>query len=400
MKSYNASDFANRTIRYKKYLLPAASLMPWLPRQTAPESFCVLPKAGNEKPEPDSVCDLFSYDQILTAESSETPEFFVHAFVDGGVRELPIDRCEEHAQMIYSFEFGGCVGRNGCLITSRNQAVRETAFLGKYGIEGVKKFSRLDPRYWIHRRRGNLTARRTLPAPQRVSGVAISMNNCSSHNFFHWLTEVAPRAIAAAQIVPLSTVKLIVDHQSAYQREILELLGTTPSQWIQPHSHLHLQPDRLLWSNEPTSALLRKFSAAITNRIPCRSDLPKRIYISRKKASHRKLVNEAEVEQCLQAQGFTTFDFESLPIKSQIEIVTSAEEIVSLHGAALAHLIFAASNTKVVELFPENRQNFDLYPRFSRMMGLRHCLVFAKQSKHGQQLTVQCSDLLNALKSE
>lgn len=397
MKHYNANDFANRTFRYKKYLLPAASLMPWLPRQAAPKIFCELPKPGHEKSDSASACGLFHYERIFTAESSESPATFVSAYVDGEVRELTVDRSEEHAQMVYCFEHGGCVGRNGCLVTSHNQAVRETAFLGKYGVQGVKRFSKLDPRYWIHRQRGNLTARRTIPAPQRVSGAAISMNNCSSHNFFHWLTEVAPRAIAAAQMVPLSTTKLIVDHQFAYQREILQLLGTTPSQWIQPHCHLHIQPFLLLWCNEPTPALLRAFASQIRNQIPRRSDLPKKIYISRKKASHRKLVNEEEVEQCLHKQGFTTFDFESLPIRSQIEIVASADEIVSLHGAALAHLIFAAPNTKVVELFPENRQNFDLYPRFSRMMGLRHSLVLAKQSKHGQQLTVQCSDLLNAL---
>lgn len=397
MKHYNASDFANRTIRYKKYLLPAATLMPWLPKQAAPKSFCVLPKAGNEKPAAARDCGLFLYEQILKEEPSEIPESSVNVYVDGAVRTLPIDRSEEHAQMIYCFEFGGCVGRNGCLITSDNQAVRETAFLGKYGVQGVKRFSKLDPRHWIHRQRGNLTARRALPAPQRVSGLAISMNNCSSHNFFHWLTEVAPRAIAAAQIAPLSTMKLIVDHQFVYQREILQLLGTTPSQWIQPHCQLHLQPNHLLWCNEPTSALLRAFASTIRKQIPRRSDLPKKIYISRKKASHRKLVNEAEVEQCLHDQGFRTFDFESLPIRSQIEMVASADEIVSLHGAALAHLIFAAPKTKVIELFPENRQNFDLYPRFSRMMGLSHSLVLAKQSKHGQQLTVQCSDLLNAL---
>ncbi len=225
MKHYNANDFANRTFRYKKYLLPAASLMPWLPRQAAPKSFCELPKPGNEKSDSASACGLFHYERIFTAESSESPATFVSAYVDGEVRELTVDRSEEHAQMVYCFEHGGCVGRNGCLVTSHNQAVRETAFLGKYGVQGVKRFSKLDPRYWIHRQRGNLTARRTIPAPQRVSGAAISMNNCSSHNFFHWLTEVAPRAIAAAQMVPLSTTKLIVDHQFAYQREILQLMG-------------------------------------------------------------------------------------------------------------------------------------------------------------------------------
>ena len=382
MKEYDPLDFANRLIRHKKYLIPAASLMPWLPREAAPKTFGTL----------EETCK-----KMVLAGSAEVPETTVKAFFDRGVREWKVTGVLEHEQSLYVLPGGGCVGRNGCLVSSDHCAIRETAFMGKYGVEGVKSFSMLDPRHWIHRQRGNLTARRSIPRPQRVPGTAISMNNCSCHNFFHWLTEVAPRALAAMQFESKGAMTFIVDHQSAYQREILQLLGTKPSQWIQPHSHLHLQPDQLLWCNEPTSHLLGEFAARIQRNGKLAKRSSKKIYISRKKASHRNLINEQEIEMRLRSEGFESYDFEALPIQSQIELVSSAESIVALHGAALAHLLFASPGTKVIEIFPVSRQNYDLYPRISRMRGLRQCLVLASQSKHRQQLQVQCTDLFNAL---
>ncbi|AMV32758.1 hypothetical protein VN12_11585 [Pirellula sp. SH-Sr6A] len=382
MKEYDPNDFANRLIRHKKYLIPAASLMPWLPREPAPKTFATLEEACNK---------------IVLAEAAEVPETTVKVFLDGGVHEWKVPGVLEHEQSLYVLPGGGCVGRNGCLRSSDQRAIRDTAFMGKYGVEGVKAFSRLDPRHWIHRQRGNLTARRSIPTPQRVPGSAISMNNCSCHNFFHWLTEVAPRALAAMQFGNEEAMTYIVDHRSAYQREILQLLGTKPSQWIQPHSHLHLQPDQLLWCNEPTSHLLSEFAARIqlTGR-PTKS-LPRKIYISRRKAAHRNLINEQEVDSQLRSEGFECYDFEALPIQSQIELISAADSIVALHGAALAHLIFASPGTQVVEIFPASRQNYDLYPRISRMRGLRHSLVLASQSKHRQQIHVRCNDLFRAL---
>ncbi len=393
MKEYDARDFAHRLVRYRKYLIPAAGFMPWLPRESAPPCFGSLQPSIADSPRD----RLISCERITLAPETTIPADTVTAYFDGGAEELPLASLVEHEQTLFVLPRGSCVGRNGCLATADNLAVRDTAFLGKYGVEGIRSFSRMDPRNWIHRRRGNLTARRSIPAPLHVAGAAISMNNCSSHNFFHWLTEVAPRAIAASRYESTRSMKFIVDHQQAYQREILRMLGTEPYQWIQPHSHLHLQPDQLLWCNEPTSSLLRQFASILRQQLARTNNLPKKIYISRKKASHRKLLNEQEVEQQLQSQGFATFDFETLPIRTQIELFASAETVVALHGAALAHLLFASPGTRVIELYPTGRRNYDLYPRLSRMLGLNHTLVLTRQSKHRQRMEVQCQHLLNAL---
>ncbi len=73
----------------------------------------------------------------------------------------------------------------------------------------------------------------------------------------------------------------------------------------------------------------------------------RRIYISRKTAAHRKLVNEQELEQKLKAYGFESYSFDRLDFADQVRVMRSAECIVTVHGAALANLIFAQPGTKV-----------------------------------------------------
>lgn len=74
------------------------------------------------------------------------------------------------------------------------------------------------------------------------------------------------------------------------------------------------------------------------------------VYISRKHAGTRRLEQENEVQLILESLGFKTYYLESMSFEEQIKLFCSAEIIVGVHGAGLAHLIFCEPGTIILEI--------------------------------------------------
>ncbi|MCZ0811239.1 MAG: glycosyltransferase family 61 protein [Pseudomonadota bacterium] len=81
--------------------------------------------------------------------------------------------------------------------------------------------------------------------------------------------------------------------------------------------------------------------------------LPEKAFISRRKT--RRLENEATVEAFLTQRGFTKVYPEELSVSDQFKLFEQAEQIVSIHGAALAPLLYRSRASRLeslIELFP------------------------------------------------
>ena len=81
----------------------------------------------------------------------------------------------------------------------------------------------------------------------------------------------------------------------------------------------------------------------------------RRIYISRPDASYRRVLNEDALVDLLQKYGFERVVLSQLSFAQQRDLFAQSEAIVAPHGAGLAHLLFCAPGTKVIEIF---------YPQF------------------------------------
>ncbi len=379
MHYYDPMDWRNRIVRWGKYLIPWGAFLPMGSTVKAPREFVSLT---------DSTSIPLSHSPPL--EKGE-----VDAIQDGCWTRLPLSGIPEWDSKLFVLPDGISVGRNCLLIENSGQAVRETAFFHKWGVRGAKRYLWIDPRYWKHRRRGNLTARSQIPAPQKLVGTAMALNNVSCQNYYHWVLEIAPRVVGAMQqSIPIDYY--IVDHLNEYQRSILTSLGTRPEQWVQPHCNLSLTADQMVWSNEPNFELVRSFVDRIAASLPEPNSRNLRIYITRGVAN-RSLVNEQALIDALSAEGFETYDFGKIPFAKQVDLIRSASHIVSVHGAALANTIFAQSGTCVIEIVPKRRANYDLYPNQSRRFGARHTLVLAESSKRRQRLLVNVGAVLSAV---
>lgn len=289
-------------------------------------------------------------------------------------------------------------GRGGILIAPGGRVIQESE---SNRDDSGRSFRRLNPNYWKRRYVADLTCRRKLPAPSKLHGRAAILNNYVANNFYHWMLEVGPK-LTALDLAGIEVDHYVLDCHLPYQRRILQLLGVDLTRVIQPHCQSHLLADEIVWFNMPTTGVVQQYASAIlkqlANNTP-RESSRNRIYISRRDAVHRRLQNEREVERELGKLGVTSVCMSDLSIDEQIELFRDASLIVTIHGAALANLIFANPHLKIVEIVPESRMNRSLFPEWSRQLGLDHLLVYCQTSRFRQRLQVCVDDLLAAVEA-
>jgi capsular polysaccharide biosynthesis protein len=78
---------------------------------------------------------------------------------------------------------------------------------------------------------------------------------------------------------------------------------------------------------------------------------PQKVYISRRSAKGRRVVNEDELFSVLSKKGYELFELESLSFKEQIRLFSNATHLVAPHGAGLVNVIFSRKLKFVVEIF-------------------------------------------------
>jgi hypothetical protein len=86
----------------------------------------------------------------------------------------------------------------------------------------------------------------------------------------------------------------------------------------------------------------------------------KRIYISRRSASYRRVINEADLELILKRFGFQIFECESMRFDEQISLFKGAEIVCGPHGAGLTNIAFCQKGASVLEIAMDERVSIGL----------------------------------------
>jgi hypothetical protein len=299
---------------------------------------------------------------------------------------------------LFTFLQSTSVGRHSTLLGPENTLVADLGyFLPHTDPQSVKWTDCLSPKYWRSRWLVDVRFRQQLPAIQHLPGTAALLNNPWCHNFYHWLMEVAPRVMILRQ-AGLDADWYVVECQSGYQKRALELLGIPAERCIQPHYGLHLRADRFLRPSFPGIEQCRLMAKTIGQNLPTSSIAGgERIYVTRKTAAHRKLANERDLENLLREHGFQSYSFDGLDFAQQVSLLRSAKYLVTVHGAALANLVFAKPGLRVIEICPVNRYNTDCFPRLSHKLGHHHVSIMAPSTRYRQNLSVNIDDVRLAL---
>lgn len=186
-------------------------------------------------------------------------------------------------------------------------------------------------------------------APRRHVREGVWILELWDHNYAHWVLWHLPKLqmirrlrLGTPVLVPATSPILPVVHRS------LELLGFTASDVIPVDPGvLHVDSLTVFGMDDYDPSLLRDLRAALG--VPAEGS-GRRVFVSRRRAARRRVVNEAEVWRILEPLGYECVTMEDLSFDEQIRLMNGVVALVSSHGAGLANLLFVPSGAHVVEL--------------------------------------------------
>jgi Glycosyltransferase 61 len=218
--------------------------------------------------------------------------------------------------------------------------------------------------WWLPYLRGHPTYKRRFALKRRpLNGNVYSLLCLWGSEFYHWFHDVLPRLETALPHLPGDTRFLINSSPKAWQLDSLTAaFGIGPDRLeIQP-AGMHTRVERL-WFATPlghsslgSGVVVRKVANRLRHHFKVDDSVQKahrRVYISRAKATSRRVVNENEIAPLLQEHGFEKVLCEDLSLAEQVNLFAKTAAIVGGHGAGLTNLIYCESGSLVGEIYIE-----------------------------------------------
>lgn len=200
---------------------------------------------------------------------------------------------------------------------------------------------------------------------ERREGSFYTIASLFSEGYAHWLLDTLPRLFALARL-PTDDLQIIVSRPLAdWHRESLAMLGLENMRFValedrclqletlyfpgyvgDPGNH---HPQGCRWLRE---RFLKDYKKERGTR---------RLYITRRLARGRRVLNEEELHPILNDYGFEIVETENLSFRGKIELLSDAEIVAGPHGGGLTNLLFAPESCRVLELFDPAHMNAAFY---------------------------------------
>ncbi|TMM49161.1 glycosyltransferase family 61 protein, partial [Sulfitobacter sabulilitoris] len=215
---------------------------------------------------------------------------------------------------------------------------------------------------------------------------AVLACGCYSHNYYHFLLEVLPRALAAARIAPSGTPILTEDDLPVQCYQALRLaLPDHPVFRIARNQSLTVNRlysagmgtivnDTLASPAPPPAIALRYHPSLVAELASLRKagqggESPKRLFLWRASRA-RTLRNAVALRHRLEERGFHVVDTSSLSFADQIRLMANAEVVVAQSGAQLTNILFAPPGCRVIALFSDAPGiNYRLWSALGGLLG-------------------------------
>ena len=171
------------------------------------------------------------------------------------------------------------------------------------------------------------------------------------YSYYHLLTDLLPHLIDAPRF-PV----LVPEFMPVAFRDFLREAGFE----VQVLGVGIFQVEKLIIPDMKTPdwnvAKIKKIRIFVDNLYPQlssnKSNFKKQIYVSRKLAVKRHLVNEQEFLGLLKKHKFCKVYLEKMSVREQIELFRSASHVIAAHGAGLTNILFAPADVKILEIRP------------------------------------------------
>ncbi len=236
------------------------------------------------------------------------------------------------------------------MIISRNNRIFQEAIWRKFHLQQVRELHGFK-----------------LPPVCNQLEACVSLGSLWCKGYYHWLIDILPRLYILEKFEYLQSIPLLLPvGLSQNQYESLELLGISRNRIVEFDGG-HWEFDQLYFpsflgrTGNPTPRavlwLRERFGEALGIQVERDSTCRSRLYISRRDASRRRIVNEEELVGFLESRGFSVVVPGELSFSEQVRVFSQAEIICGPHGAGLANIVFARPGATLIELFPPSYVN-------------------------------------------
>lgn len=228
------------------------------------------------------------------------------------------------------------------------------------------------------------------------------ITNSNSKNFFHWFLDVAQKLAFIEQksscIRKPISILIPNDHDHEYIDHCLKVFDLNI--FRQSKGDLLLSNSLFMLPDLAPTGNYRKDLVIFLREKLRNSWLKKhsgctcagRLYITRENAEKRKIVNEKDLLPILERNGFDIVDFDELGFEEQLKYTLGCEMLVSLHGAALTHMLWINDSAQVLEIRAKDDSHNNCY--FSLASDLGHEYHYALADKVDATQTTQQADFV------
>jgi len=220
--------------------------------------------------------------------------------------------------------------------------------------------------------------RRTEAQPQRYA-----LLGSASVSFYHFVTEVAGDWWLLKQMgyVDGDFSAVVVHGQGKdWQEEILDMLGIAREKrrYHDAVRERHVElvvPYRTKASAESVPTwICDALWSELGGRVPTKAGTRK-IFVSRKDALRRRMVNEADLTGRLEKAGFEVVQLEGRTFAEQQDLFASSRWVVAEHGAALTNLVWCPPNAVVIDIHRDAVAAV-CFKALAELRGLRYLPIF------------------------
>jgi hypothetical protein len=225
---------------------------------------------------------------------------------------------------------------------------------------------------------------------RHISGKVVVLTQEGHRNYYHWMFEILPKLALIKDVGSIDWIYL-PRMDLPFQKQTLSMMGVDLEKVIEADSTTYLEADEVIVPSFVSRSCytphwvvdyLQKNLVPALSSANSHEKFGGKVFISRKKASYRKIKNEDEIFAYLEPLGFKMYHLEDLTIVEQRMLFADAEIVIAPHGAGLTNLIFCKPGTKVLEIFQSHED--DTYCYLSQVLQLDyHCLKTVKFTKKG-----------------
>jgi len=223
-------------------------------------------------------------------------------------------------------------------------------------------------------------------------------------NYAAWFFGSLPRLAAYAEFGDLPI--LVHGDVAAYQLAALAAMGIDEKRLIRHGAHVRVECRELYYCttsylhHAPSVTGLRYVRERVVRALgEAKPPEARRLYLARRNAKDRPMLNEAEVIRLFESHGFVAIDPETHSFEEQVRLAAAAEIIAGPYGANLANLIFAQQTRKCLILATKQQ------PEFARLasafgVALWHVVPDAVRLREGRTLSESYGFNANLLQTE